>query len=168
MPRSPLKILDALLFAFSPLAIIMFIVGVIVLLDRAGSHQDFLRRLEQNSAVAPAVVDQVEPDWVIVRFTDPAQAEPRIGLVKPIYYPAALIAALKPGDALTVRYLTPASEGQAVLEDYYADLRGYWGFVWEPGILLLLSWLVIVRHPDFLFWGFIEDFGAVRKERAAP
>lgn len=157
-----------LMLLLSPLAILMFVVGVIVVLDRAGTHQAFLRRLEQNSVLTQAVVDQVDADWIVVRFADPNEKEPRIGLVKPVYYPPEVVRALQPGDTVSLRYMAPAYESQAVLNDYYNDVQNYLGFLWEPGIILLIAWVVIVRYPDFLFWGFIDDFDLLRKERAAP
>jgi hypothetical protein len=165
--KNPLAIFDLFLLLISPLAILMFVVGVIVILDRTGTQQSFLRRLEQTGVVAQAVVDRVDPDWIVVRLTDQAGNEPRIGLIKPVYYPHEVVSALKPGDLVSVRYTNPEFESQAVLNDHLADVQNYWGFLWEPAIMMLIAWVVIVRWPYLLFWGFIEDGGADRREGGA-
>ena len=167
MPKSVLGLLDMLLLLLSPLAILMFVVGVIVVIDRTGTHQAFLRRLEQNPVLTQAVVDQIDSDWIVVRFADPNEKEARIGLVKPVYYPPEVIRALKPGDTVNLRYMAPAYESQAVLDDYYAAVQNYLGFLIEPLIILLVAWVVIVRYPDLLFWGFIDDFSPFQQARPA-
>ncbi len=158
-----IKILDAFLLLISPLAILMFVVGTIMALDGYSTHRDFLRRLAQNGATAQAIVERADETWVFVRFADPQGDPARVGLVRRSYYPAQVLAALQPGARLEIRYLLPIFESQAVITDRMADVEGYWGFLWQPGILLLASWVVIILHPEPLFWGFVDLPAAFEK-----
>jgi hypothetical protein len=165
--KNGLAYLNLLMLLLSPLAILMFVVGVIVMFDRTATHQGFLRRLEQSGVVTQAVIERVDANWIVVRFADLTDQEPRIGLVNPVYYAPEVLPALKPGVAVSVRYMFPDYESQGVLNEHLTAVQNYWGFLWQPGIMMLIAWVIVVRYPDLLFWGFLDDSGKIWVERGA-
>lgn len=157
--------LDGFILLISPMTILLFIVSVIAILDRVGNHQSFLRNLDQSGMVTTATVSSFfqsavsgEPT-IAVDFIDPLQQE-RTGFIKTKYYPAEIIASIHRGDIVNIRYLEPAYESQVILNDYYANVRNYFGFAYDVIGMMLISWVLIIIHPEFLFLGFGQDWSA--------
>lgn len=149
--------LHILLFSVSPMFILMFIVGVIVLLERGGAHYQFVRQLETEGLVAEAVVEglSLENDWAMLRLAAPdGMGNPnRFGILELQYYPD-LRQRLQNGDRIQVRYLPPSYESRTALESRLDEVRGYWGWALEAGVLMLISWLVVIFYPHWLYLGY--------------
>jgi hypothetical protein len=163
--QSILRVGDVFLLAVSPLAILMFVVGLIVLADRAGEHNRFVRDLRAGSVVNAEVteVDQ-EEDLITVRYL--AGGEERYGLLYTHYYPGAF-EDLRAGQSVRVRILPQAYEARVAWEERFAQVEGYLGYAVEPGIILAIAWLVVVLHPEFLYLGYAEALPS-RKAMARP
>ncbi|OQA23455.1 MAG: hypothetical protein BWY63_00218 [Chloroflexi bacterium ADurb.Bin360] len=153
------QILGALLALISPLALITFLIGCLVVLDKFGAHLGQLRRLERDGRVTEAVVDFASPDydWVFVDYHD--GAEERSGVLEMRYYPAETWALMRPGATITIRYLPFAERGsdRVALVDRFDDLRSYRGYLQSDALILLgLSWAVFLFKPQLLYVGLVD------------
>jgi hypothetical protein len=164
--RVILSLCDVLVMVCSPLFIILIVVCVIVLLDRGGAHWRFVNKLEQKGLVAQAVVADDEPSaalgWM-VEFDDPAQPDERYGWVDPAYYSPEVAATLKPGAEIEIRYLPQSYESDVVLNRHFDQVKGYWGYATDVGIAFIVSWLVLIWHPEFLYLGYDVPFDQALK-----
>lgn len=162
-----LTYLDGFILIISPLMILLFIVGVIALMDRTGNHQSFLRKMDQGLVTTATVSSLLHSDDsdelnIAVNFIDLLQQE-RFGLIKTMYYPTEIVNSIKPGDIVNIRYLEPGYESQVILNDYYANVRNYFGFAYDVIVVMVVAWGFIIIHPEFLFWGFSEEKGVKSK-----
>ena len=153
------QILGALLALISPLMLIAFLVGCLVVLDRFGAHLGQLRRLERDGHVTEAAVDFASPDydWVFVNYHDGVQE--RSGVLEMRYYPAETWALMQPGASITIRYLpfTERGSDRVALADRIDDLRSYRGYLQSDALILLgLSWVVFLFKPQLLYVGLVD------------
>lgn len=140
------------------MAPLMFLVGVIAGLDRWGTHNRFLDKLETYGKTTEARVSYVDGySRAGVDFID-SDGRQRYGTLELRYYSSEVIQTIRPGVLLDVIYidaLISESEKTALLE-YYPDVQHapavtpdvWWG--------LGISWLVIVFYPKFTFLGMID------------
>jgi len=139
------------------------------MMDRYGTHQSFLRSMDQSGIVTTATVSSLfhsaisDELTVAVNFIDQSQQE-RMGFVKTMYYPAEIVNSIKPGDIVNIRYLEPSYEGYVILNDYYTDVRNYFGFAYDIILMMLVSWVLIIIRPEPLFWGFNLNLSVKPKE----
>jgi hypothetical protein len=147
--------IDAGLLVMSPLAILMVIVAVIVLLDRAGEHAQFLNAMHTHGRVVDGQVSGVEREdaLIFVRYIDGGQEE--TGLLYTKYYPEALNM-LNEGQALRIRFDPHDVDRNLVWEDHFSAVENYWGYAVDSGLMLLIGWLIVVIHPEFLYIGYAE------------
>jgi hypothetical protein len=164
-----LGFLDGFILLISPMTILLFVVGVIAMIDRVGIHQGFLRKLDQSGMVTTATVSSIfrsavsDEPTIAVDFMDQLQQE-RMGFIQTKYYPAEVVDSIHRGDVVNIRYLEPAYESQAILNDYYSNVCGYFGFAYDVIVMMLISWVLIIIHPEFLLLGFGQDWSVKPKE----
>ncbi len=150
---------DVLLALISPLALIMFLVGCIVLVDKYGAHLGQLRRMESLGRITEAVVDFGSPehDWVFVDYLD--GTEERSGVLEMRYYPAETWDLMQPGATIQIRCLPMTTRGsdRVVLANRFDDFRRYRAYL-QPDALILLgfSWVVFLFKPQLLYAGLVD------------
>lgn len=149
----------ALLMLISPLALITFLVGCIVVVDKYGAHLGQLRRMESQGRSTEAVVDFGSPehDWVFVDYHDGEQE--RSGVLEMRYYPAETWDLMQSGAKIQIRYLPITTRGsdRVVLANRFDDFRGYRAYL-QPDALTLLgfSWVVFLFKPQLLYLGLVD------------
>lgn len=151
--------IDIFALALSPVAIIGFVFLTIIVLDGFGTHVNFVRTLEENGVVAEGTwyYDGGDDPTAVVELTS-QPGEYLVLYVK--YYSASTLSSLKEGDMVRVRYTKPPEhEYHAVLEDHFAEVRGYWGYLKEMLWFYAFCWLMAVLHPDLLYLGFPQVTG---------
>lgn len=149
----------ALLALISPLALIAFLVGCIIVVDKYGAHLGQLRRLESQGRITEAVVDFGSPeyDWVFVDYHDGEQE--RSGVLEMRYYPAETWDLMQSGAKIQIRYLPIATRGsdRVVLANRFDDFRGYRAYLQRDALILLsLSWAVFLFKPQLLYAGLVD------------
>jgi hypothetical protein len=157
IPRVLAALIDAMILFTSPLFMIAIVVCVIVLLERGGEHVRYVQNLEDRGLTALATVEDDESPrygWWYVRFDDPAQSEARTGFIDEKYYTRAVVDSLHRGVQVEIRYLPESYENFFVLEAHFGQVRYYWGFAYDIGVMFLISWLVVILHPEFLYIGY--------------
>lgn len=147
---------NILMGLISPLFIILFVVGAVVVLDRFGQFNAFINGLKEDSRVTAAVVTRayddelgsvgVEYDW--------KEGQTFWGALKAAYHPPGVLRGLQVGQRVTIRYPDPPRDGGVVLEEYYPQVQYSYDFVSEPLIVMLVCWVLIVFYPRFLYYGF--------------
>lgn len=149
------KGLDNILAVLSPLAIIGFVFGAIILITNGIEHYSLVQRLEREGVVNLAKVSYIPNDGDIqVTFTT-SDGEERTHFIRRKYYPPELLRQLALGDSVKIRRLAQEWEYDAVWEDHFPAVQGYLGFAAAPGVMVLVCWVVVLVHPEFLylFWG---------------
>jgi hypothetical protein len=141
------------LLAVSPLAILVVVVALIILAERAGEHNRFMREMRESGQVVDAIVSGVdqEAQLVFVRFAE--QDENQVWLLYTHYYPEAL-EQLSKGQTVRVRYLPASSEAKVLWEDHITAAYTYWGYAVDSGMMLIIAWLIVIIHPEFLYIGY--------------
>ncbi len=154
-----LGMLDVFALAVSPLAIILFIFLMIAVADGLGQHVQMIRALDQYGVVGTGVWQGVSSDGKLGSIEVAEDAGEPIWLpVYTKYYSSGALAGLQEGQRVRVRFVYQyGQETRAVLEDYYPDVRGYLGYITDYFWPILVSWLIIVAHPDFLYLGLAKD-----------
>ena len=163
--KSLLGLLDVFCLLVSPLAIIFFIFVMIVVADELGQHVQMLRDLDQYGQVAegewhPADEgDKYASVWIPTgKLNSLGYPDYDIQLINVRYYAPRRLAELKVGQPVRVRYVDQyGHETHAVLEDDYANIRRWPGFLTDYIWLILIPWVVIIIHPDFLYLGLVKD-----------
>jgi hypothetical protein len=148
-----IRLADIFLFAISPLAILMAVVALIVLADRASEHNRFLRELRASGQVTNAEVSGIEWEYALVFVRYIQEGEERFGLLYTRYYPEAAHQ-LQLGQSLRVRYLPHGSAEEVIWEDHFSAVENYYGYAREGGIMLAVAWIIVVLHPEFLYLGY--------------
>ncbi|MCB0115361.1 MAG: hypothetical protein KDD84_14780 [Caldilineaceae bacterium] len=159
--------LDTILLLMSPIAILFFLLAALLLAVETSEQRGYRNMLLEAGQIAQATVDHVYEDGDLhVVFVDAAGGE-RFAILRTVYYPSAVRAALQEGTVQTIRYLPPYAEGP-VLEDhldtvlrYRKPLTGLW-------VMLAVSWAILILRPDFLYFGYVKDLDALmRRDFAA-
>lgn len=153
------QFLGALAALISPLALIAFLIGCIIVVDKYGAHLGQLRRLESQGCVTEAVVDFGSPehDWVFVDYDDGAQE--RSGVLEMRYYPPETWDLMQSGAKIQIRYLPITTRGsdRVVLAGRFDDFRSYPAYLQSDALILLgLSWVVFLFKPQLLYAGLVD------------
>jgi len=161
--RTGIMACDTLLMLLAPLSVIAIVVCVIVLLDRGGTHFRMVQKFERECLVVEARIVVSEPaesiGWM-VEFDDPVQAQTRTGWLEDHYYSAEVKATFARNARVIIRYLPQPYETDVVLNDHFGQVQRYWGFAYDVGIMFLVSWVIVVLHPEFLYIGYDVQPGA--------
>lgn len=150
------KVLSLFLAALAPL---MFLVGVIVLLDRWGTHARFLENLEKYGQPAKATISYINNEYnrAGLDFLD-SQGRLRYGSLDLRYYSPQTIQALQPGVTVRILYIDKVvseSEKTALLEEY-AAVKSAPPVTADVWVILGISWLIVAFQPQFVFLGLDE------------
>jgi len=167
--RSIINLFDVLMLLLSPLAMLMFIVGVIALLDRGGAHYRFVNRLERSGQVTEGTIISSEKDAVLgwsLALEELDQEETQYVFLQDRYYPAEVSTGLHAGGIVTVRYLPGYESAYVVLEEYFGEVKGYLGFAIEPWGIMLAAWLWLIFCPELLYLGYYHSFDTVMSMRS--
>lgn len=151
---------DLILFASSPMFVLLFIVGLISLGDQYGQYNTLRKYMQDNSFVVQAeVIDEYNEDlsWTEVAYTD-QQGEQHVGFVRSRYHPEEMVQALQVGQQVTVRYSIPTREGNVILETHYLRFLRNWGFDSGSLIVLFVSWVLIILYPHVLYVGVDNNY----------
>lgn len=165
-----LKLIDALLLATSPLAIILFLVCVMVILERTGSHLNFVGDMEQEGVVTTGTVAYLpyEADRKIqIHFVDNASQQ-RTGFLDRQQYQPQDVAQLTLGKQIEVRYLPPLYEDDVVWEEHFDTVQGYFGYLNDVLMISAVCWAMIVIHPEFLYFFFNPEVEEIVKKWFGP
>ena len=102
--KNVLWFINLILSGIAPLGIILFLVGVIALLDSYGTHSRLARQMTEEGQTAAAVIDFVsrEDDWISVDYSDD-QDNLRDGVLEMRYYDPVLWETLTPNTTVQVR-----------------------------------------------------------------
>jgi len=154
---------SVLLMAISPMALLMMIVAIIMLLDYHGAHERRRRALEEVPLTTTATITNCYENeyFCFVTFTD-SQGRERYGKLKWSYYPdeaTAELTALTHGDVLQIRYANELYEDTVVLAEHYDAFRNYKGYLYETGGIALVSWIILILHPEIMLLALIDDIG---------
>lgn len=149
--RTLINLIDMFLYITSPLAIILFIVTVIVFLERVGEYRGFVDDLSDNGKITQAKVTGIFDDLLTIEFVDPQTEDTRYGVIETEYYAADVLDGIKPHDVIEIRYLLPAYESHAVIESAFNQVKSYWGYLTDVLVMFVISWVWIVIHPEFLY-----------------
>ncbi len=151
-----LRILDGLCFFLAPIAILFFLLAVLMLNVTFWEHRNFVRDLEVDGYVTQATVTHIYDDAeLLVEFVDNREFE-RSEIIEVQYYDAQTLASITEGTTLDIRYLDYLVQ-PPVLDAHFQQVQAYrvpLGGLWT---ILLMSWLIIIVRPDWLYTGFVED-----------
>ncbi len=156
------KILQLFLASLAPL---MFLVGVIVGLDRAGAQQRLLEHLDTYGKTTDATISYIDDEYNRAGV-DYLRLDGRAGYgtLDLRYYDPVVRASIQPGAVVRIIYIDALiSEGEkTVLAEHFDSVTSYplvppdvWG-------ILLASWLLILFYPQFVFLGMV-DFDTLMK-----
>lgn len=160
--RSGLVILknfvNILLISIAPMFAVLFVIGIIMLLEDTGAHHRLVTKFEQNGIAALANVDQITTydGSLQVVFTD-AGAKERRGRIKASYYPPEVWQSYIQREQVEILYLPESYEYEVVLRAEFGYVQGYWGFAVQELLILAVSWFFIILHPEFLYLGYVKD-----------
>jgi len=154
--KAILKILQLFISALAPL---MFLVGVIAGLDRAGAQRRLMEKLETYGQPAEAMVLYVDEEYNRAGVAyQLSSGYVMYGVLDLRYYPAKVRAAVQPDETVRIIYIDAvvSENDKTVLADHLADVRRY--PLLEPDIwgILLIALLLIVVTPQFVFLGVLE------------
>ena len=126
--KNVLWFINLILSGIAPLGIILFLVGVIALLDSYGTHSRLARQMTEEGQTAVAVIDHVsrENNWIFVDYRDD-QNNLRDGVLEMRYYDPAFWETLTPDTTVQIRYLPVHESGsdRVVLQQYFDNVPSY-------------------------------------------
>lgn len=149
-------LIDVLLWILSPFAIILFIIVGFVGTIYGLTQRELIRRLDTEGQVEVGFVDFYAEDMRLL-FIDHDEAGTRyFGSLKTLCYPDELINSFQEGDEVAIRYLPGRSE-DLVLEEHMHYFRACPGFDPEYFYVLGVCVVLVIIHPEFLYFGYIND-----------
>ena len=157
--KNVLWFINLILFGIAPLGIILFLVGVIALLDSYGTYYRFTRQMTEEGRTAVAAIGSVsrENDSISIDYIDD-QGNLRYGILDMQYYDPVLWETLTPNTTVQIRYLPVHTSGsdRVVLQQYFDNVLSYRGYLFTDLGVMLGAWLLIIANPQCLYLGFIE------------
>ncbi len=156
-----LNILDQLLLFTSPIAILFFLIGAIMLPVELSEHPIYLQALEEEGVLAEARVDYIYDDGDIhLEFVDVDGEETYRILEKEYYFPETLVD-LRLDTVHTIRYAPQNYDVDPALEEHLDEVYAYRQDLSGLYFILVVSWLVLIIRPDFLYVGYVENLDAL-------
>jgi len=158
------RFVNVLLLLISPMALLMLIVAVIMFLDTHGAYRRRVQALEEVPLTAEAAVASCYEDdhYCFAEFTD-VRGRERYGKLDWRYYSKEVVAELSTltrGDVVTVRYASDWYESEVMLAEHYEAFLNYRGYVYEMGGVALVSWAILILHPEVMLFALVDDIGA--------
>lgn len=164
IPGLILHLFDVLLLLISPLALLMVIVALVMLVDTWGTHNRLRQTLEEVPLTIQAEIASCYPEdgYCFTTFVD-QQGRERYEKLDWRYYSPDIHAdleSLERGDLIQVRYPDDWGENEVILAEFYDDFQQYRGYLYDMGSIALVSWLVLIRHPEVLLFTLVDEIGA--------
>jgi hypothetical protein len=160
----------SLLFLAS-LAPLMFLVGMIVLVDRWGTHNRFLRSLEAYGKTAEARVSYTDEEYnrAGVDFVDSAGNE-KYGTLDFRYYSPEVVQTIQPGKTMRVIYIDKliSENEKTALAEHYDDVKNASPVTADVWWMLGISWLVVALRPHFVFLGVTDTTVLISASLVTP
>ena len=162
--KRALRLLDGLCLFLSPIAILFFLLSAVLLPVYLREHPSYVAQLEEEGRVATATVTYLYDDGdVLLAFADDAGIA-QSQILDPLFYPPEVRRTLQLDSTHQIRYLASYQEGP-VLEAHFDRVRAYRKPMGGLYFLLVLSWIVLVIRPDFLYIGYVTDLEALAARR---
>jgi hypothetical protein len=153
--RGILSALDVLSLALSPMALLGFLVLVIVTLDAFGAHVQMLQAIDADGMDASGRWMGFSSDGTMgtIQVEQPG-ADALWLVIYAKHYQASTLAQLQEGQTVSVRYTSPPQhEQKAILSAASAEVHAYTGYLSSTLWPMLACWLVLIVHPEVLFFG---------------
>ncbi len=151
-----IRVLDGLCFFLSPIAVLFFLLGFLMLNVTYWEHRNFVQELETAGYVTQGEITYVYEDAdLLVEFVDYKERE-RSAIMDVHYYDAATLADITEGSQVDIRYVEYMVE-PPVLEAHFAQVQAYEPAMGGLWFLFFLSWAIIIVRPDWLYTGFVDD-----------
>jgi hypothetical protein len=147
--------LDKLCLVLSPLALILFGITVIIILDGFGRHAQLLHDLDEDGMVVTGRWSGLSSnkEYASVQLDRPVNGFDRV-FFPAKYYRQETLAGLKPNQPVPLRVILPPEHEQTfVLQNAYDEVRAYTGYLDANLWLLLLCWVILAIRPDILLFG---------------
>lgn len=153
-----LAALDLAAFWLSPLAVLGIAFLALIGAVRFGEHQALLTALAADGVETWGIWYAPSGDsrLGVVEFDQEQHGLTGV-VVDTRYYTAEILAALKQGERVLVRYLyLPKHDPQGFLAGALPQVQRYTGHLAGLFWPFLVCWLVVVVHPEWLFLGFAD------------
>jgi len=144
-------LLDMIMVLISPMYILLFVVGVISLMDQHNQFNRFMRMLDTNSYVVEAEVEIPMDEGKVHLQYFTSDGEEHMAYLDVRYNPRPVLESLYAGQQVEIRCPEPSFEGNAVLEEYYPAVRESHDYARDPLIVMGIGWLLIIFYPQFLY-----------------
>ncbi len=156
-----LQILDVLLLIMSPIAILFFLLGSIMLPVELNEHPNYLEALDKETIIVEARVDYIYDDGDIhLEFTNP-EGKQDYRILDTIYYTPETQASLQIDSIHIIRYVPKNYDVEPALENHLDQVRAYRQDLSGLYFILGISWLALIIRPDFLYVGYISNYEAL-------
>jgi hypothetical protein len=161
--------INIFLMLISPMVLILLIVGFVMLLDTIGTQRRLIERLEEVPLTTSAVISfcYAEERYCFSDFVDENGIE-RYGKLDWRYYSdetTAWLASLDRDDVVEVRYAAYQYEDNIVLVEEYDRFLDYKGHLYQNGGIMLVSWFILMLHPEALLFSLVDDLGSAVDEK---
>ena len=156
-----LPILDGLLLFASPIAILFFLIGAIMLPVELSEHPNYLEALEEEGILTEARIDYIYDDGDFhLEFVNVDGDEAYRILEKEYYSPETLLD-LRLDTLHTIRYVPQNYDVPPALEEHLDEVYAYRQDLSGLYFILVASWLVLIIRPDFLYTGYVKNIDAL-------
>lgn len=160
-----LEILDSLIFIFSPIAILFFLLGALMLPIELMEHPNYLKALETEGVLTEAWVDyRYEDGDIHLKFIN-IEGETDFRILETDYYNRKVRGTLKLESVHTIRYVPQNYDHGPVLEQHFDQVRAYRQDLSGLYFIIGVSWLLLSIRPDFLYLGYVDDNDLLFKRR---
>ncbi len=156
-----LNILDVLILFTSPIAILFFLIGAIMLPIELREHPNYLESLEAEGILTEALVDYIYDDGDIhIIFTD-TDGKETYRILEIIYYSPEVASTLQLDTTHTIRYVPQNYDVPPALEAHLDQVYAYKQDLSGLYFILITSWIIIAIRPDFLYAGYAKNINAL-------
>ncbi|HNT53158.1 MAG TPA: hypothetical protein PKG95_00490 [Anaerolineaceae bacterium] len=149
---------DMFCLALSPIASVGFVIFLIILASGWGGHLSLIHQYETGGRTTTARIlydPDPDSDYLFLDYNGAAGA-PESGFIRTRYFKAETIAKYQQGQFLQVYYLPEKVEHEVIPVADFAEFRqyrGYWQDIWIP---LLISYVIMIVHPEWLYLGLLK------------
>jgi hypothetical protein len=154
--KKTLQILDTILLLTSPIAILFFLIGAIMLPVELREHPNYLAALE-NGTTTEACVDYIYNDGDIHLIFADTDGEETYRILETAYYTPEVIATLQLDTTHIIRYVPNNYDVAPVLEEHIGQVYAYKQDLSGLYFILITSWVIIAIRPDFLYAGYVKN-----------
>jgi hypothetical protein len=65
------------------------------------------------------------------------------------------------GDTIYVRFAQRERENEIILAEHYDDFTNYKGHLIETGSIALVSWVILILHPEIMLFSLVDNLGSI-------